>query len=245
MALTSSPISWAGPRRLVSAPLKLEDLPQIDLVLLSHNHYDHLDFPFLEQLLAKQPHHLPKLAMPLGVAEMFNGIGENVIEECDWWDCTDWPNRRWKLTCTPARHFSGRGLFDRNQSLWCSWHLASEELGFTLYFGGDSGYSSHYQAIRKHLSPPDMAMLPIGAYEPRWFMKPVHMNPEEAIQAHKDLDAQKSYGMHWGTFVLTDEPVMEPPKRIKELQSGLPVNTAFEVLRHGETVFQKSATNLT
>ncbi len=226
----ASPLPWAGPRRVREPGLPLESLPKIDFVLLSHNHYDHLDLPTLKQLR--------KISDPIIVTSIGNGAvlaraGCRNVEELGWWESAQ-PLPSLRVTATPAEHFSGRGLLDRDRALWAGFML---ECGpRKIFFAGDSGYGSHFQTIREELGKPDIAFLPIGAYLPRWFMQNVHMDPEEAVCAHVELAAECSIGMHFGTFPLADEGPQDP---ITDLAAALgrrpDIADSFHVLGFGET----------
>ena len=218
-----SPVAWAGPRRARPPGLRLADLPPIDLVLVSHNHYDHMDLPSLRKLAGRGT---PEVIGTVGNEAILQSAGFGRVATLDWWESrTAGPFR---ITATPARHFSRRGLRDANRSLWAGFSVASAQ-GHVL-FAGDSGAGPQWQEIHDRLGPPDLALLPIGAYEPRWLMAPVHMNPAEAVQAHHDLGARQSVGMHFGTFQLTDEPVDEPERALAA--SGV---ANFTTLGLGET----------
>lgn len=197
-----SPISWAGPKRARPPGIALADLPRLDLVLLSHNHYDHMDLPSLREI---QRRHAPQFVTTLGNAPALARIGIRATE-MDWWqDVTQGPLR---ITATPARHFSARTPFDRNRTLWAGFMIDSGN-GRVL-FGGDSAAGSHWQDIQTRLGAPGVALLPIGAYEPRWLMAAAHVDPAEAVQVHLALGAGHSVGMHFGTFQLTDEAIDAP-----------------------------------
>jgi L-ascorbate metabolism protein UlaG (beta-lactamase superfamily) len=198
-----SPVSWAGPARARPPGLALAALPPIDLILLSHNHYDHMDLPSLRALRAR---HDSAVLTSMGNAARLRRIGFSNVTALDWWENTELTGMR--LTATPARHFSARSLWDRNRTLWCGFFLEAQ--GRRLLFAGDSGQGGHWAEIGARLGAPDLALLPIGAYEPRWMMAPVHMNPEEAVAAHIALRARQSLGMHFGTFRLTDEAIDAP-----------------------------------
>lgn len=192
-----SPFSFAGPQRMRPPGLKFEDLPSIDLVLLSHNHYDHLDLP---TLLMLEEAHQPTFIVPLGVKAY---LDENDIKntmEMDWWAEID---NRIKITSVPAQHFSSRGMFDRDQTLWCGYVLEADQQ--KLYFAGDTGYGDFFKEIGKKLGPMDVSLIPIGAYLPKWFMSPIHVSPEEAIKIHQDVESKQSVAMHFGTFPLADD----------------------------------------
>jgi L-ascorbate metabolism protein UlaG (beta-lactamase superfamily) len=197
-----SPVTWAGPKRARPPGIALADLPRPDVVLLSHNHYDHMDIPSLRTL---QRLHAPRFVTLLGNARVLAKHGIEAIE-LDWWQQTEIGGVR--LTATPARHFSARTPWDRNRALWGGFMLDTD--AGRILFAGDSAAGPHWAAIRERLGPPALALLPVGAYEPRWFMAGAHMNPDEAVQAHLALGAARSVGMHFGTFQLTDEAIDAP-----------------------------------
>lgn len=203
----ASPVSWGGPRRLSPPGLRFEDLPRIDVVLISHDHYDHLDLNTVKRLVAA---HNPLFLVPLGLKAWFAENGMTRVEEMDWWQEREY--RTLKFVCVPAQHFSQRTLTDANQRLWASWSVLSPERRF--YFSGDTGYFTFFKEIGQRLGPFDVAALAIGAYLPPEMMKFVHLTPEEAVQAFIDLKAGALLGIHWGTFDLTDEPLGEPPQRL-------------------------------
>ncbi|TNB46074.1 MBL fold metallo-hydrolase [Martelella lutilitoris] len=201
-----SPIRWFGPKRVREPGMRLEDLPLIDLILISHNHYDHLDTATLKQLNTR---YRPKILVPVGDKPLIESIGIEDVQELEWWDEVKF-NAETMITFAPTQHSSARSLFDRDRSLWGSYFIQNEN--WSVYFGGDSGYSRHFGDIRKRLGAPDIALLGIGAYQPRSFMKPIHMDPAEAVQAHKDLGAELSIGMHYGTFQLSSEGFDQPER---------------------------------
>lgn len=223
------PVSWAGDPRACDPGVALEKLPAVDLVLISHNHFDHLDEQTI-LTLARNP--ATKFVVPLRLRDWFEDRGISNVEELDWWEGVTYKGL--KIVCTPAQHFSGRWLSDRNSTLWCSWVLLGK--GRRLYFGGDTGYFSGFTDVGKKFGPFDLALFPIGAYEPRELMKPIHMNPEDAIQAFLDLGAKRMLAIHWGTFKQTDEPLEEPPKKLQEeiLRRKL-VQENFLIFMIGET----------
>ncbi|MDP2528998.1 MAG: MBL fold metallo-hydrolase [Candidatus Palauibacterales bacterium] len=235
----ASPVGFAGPLRWVPPPLDLSELPPLDLVLVSHDHYDHLDADTVRRLVRLQP--AARWIVPLGVAELLSRWGVRRARELDWWEDVRQEVRGApvRVTCTPARHFASRGLFDRNRRLWCGWSM--EAGGRRVYFAGDTGYHPEFGAIGGRLGPFDAALLPIGAYEPRWFMRPVHMSPEEAVQAWHDLSAGKEeragalVPVHWGTFRLTDEPMEDPPARLRRAWDDARAPGSLWLLQHGET----------
>lgn len=226
----TSPISFIGPKRIREPGVDFSDLPQIDVVLISHNHYDHLDKKTLRKLNER---YSPKFIVPLGDKKLLQSIGIKDVIEMDWWENIQ-INPYTVISFTPAQHSSGRGLFDRDKSLWGSYFI--KHLNQSIYFGGDAGYSTHYSDIKKRLGSPDIAMLGIGSYAPQFFMKPVHMNPGEGVKAHKDLNAKLSIGMHVGTFQLASEPFDEPQLKLKEaLQKENIPEATFLILQEGET----------
>jgi L-ascorbate metabolism protein UlaG (beta-lactamase superfamily) len=195
----ASPVAWAGPRRHRPPGLRFEDLPPIDLVLISHNHYDHLDLPTLRRLARE---HAPRFVAGLGVGRLLTDVGVGPVLEMDWWQQAAGPGDL-TVSCVPARHFSGRGLRDRNASLWCGYVLHGP--GGLVYFAGDTGFGGHFEEIARRLGAPRLALLPIGAYLPQWFMGPVHLSPPEALRAHRILGARTSVGLHFGTFRIADD----------------------------------------
>ena len=215
----ASPFPFAGPKRLVPVPFRLSDLPNVHLVLLSHDHYDHLDKGSIQHINRLFN---PLFLAPLKVEKHLSRWGITQWLSLDWWQYTTFKGLTFH--CTPARHFSGRWLHDRNQTLWAGWMLSTPHL--SIYFAGDTAYAPFFKEIADHLMPPQIALLPIGAYEPHWLMQSVHMNPEEATRAYSDLKATHFIPMHWGTFDLADEPLDEPPERLKQAfkQAGLPLS---------------------
>jgi N-acyl-phosphatidylethanolamine-hydrolysing phospholipase D len=228
----ASPVSFAGPKRVVPAVPALEELPPIDAVVISHNHYDHLDQESVGRL-AEQVGGPPRFYVPLGLKEWFGRRGIEDVVELDWWERRDY--RGLELHFVPVQHWSKRTLTDENQTLWGGWVIKHPELSF--FFAGDAGYSKDFGDIGAKFGGFDLAAIPIGAYAPRWFMQIMHLDPAEAVQVHKDVKARRSLAIHWGTFAnLTDESLYEPPQRLAEerKKAGVP-DDAFFVLRHGET----------
>ena len=226
----ASPLSFIGPRRHRAPGLRLDALPEISCVLLSHNHYDHCDLATLREL--DQRFHMP-VVTPIGNGRLLRSAGIQRIEELDWWEAAR--TAPIPVTITPAQHFSARHPFDRNRALWGGFLM--EISGRRILFAGDTGYGPHFREIAARLSPIDFALIPIGAYEPRWFMKDIHMNPAEAVQAHLDLEAAESLAMHFGTFQLTPEGIDDPPRELGKalLERGVPAER-FKVLAVGESV---------
>jgi L-ascorbate metabolism protein UlaG (beta-lactamase superfamily) len=226
----ASPASFAGPRRVRAPGVQFDDLPSISLVLLSHNHYDHCDLGTLR--LLEQRFHAP-VVTPLGNGRLLRSAGIGRIEEIDWWETAS--TAPLPITLTPAQHFSARSMFDRNRALWGGFLI--ETGGRRILFAGDTGYGPHFPEIATRLSPVDLALLPIGAYEPRWFMKDIHMNPAEAVQAHLDLAARQSIGMHFGTFQLTPEGIDDPPRELANaLRERAVAADRFRTLEVGESL---------
>ncbi len=203
-----SPLTWAGPKRVRNPGVRFEDLPKIDVVLISHDHYDHLDVATIQRLAAT---HNPRFYVGLGVKKHL-GLQAQVFE-MDWWSSSEY-SMKLKIHFAQVQHFSGRGLFDRNSTLWGGFILETPQR--KIYFGGDAGYSSAYTQTFEKFGPMDISLLPIGAYEPHDFMKYAHMNPAEAVQAHIDLQSNLSIGIHYGTFQLTAEPIDAPQQQLQE-----------------------------
>lgn len=231
MTARTSPLPFLGPRRQVALPLAIRELPRIDVVLISHNHYDHLDAGTV-RALARQPGGEPLYLVPLGLARWFVRRGIRRVLELDWWQTHRVEGVDFHFV--PAQHWSKRTPWDTNRSLWGGWWV---ERDFSFLFAGDSGYSPDYRDIRTRMGRVDLAAIPIGAYAPRWFMAPQHVDPDEAVRIFEDLEARRAVAMHWGTFVLTDEPLDEPPRRLHAALAakGVPPERFF-VMRFGETL---------
>lgn len=275
----ASPITWLGPRRWVEPGIDFDALPPIDGVLISHDHYDHLDTPTVRRLAARYPD--ARWFAPLGVGTWLAQRGARDIVERDWWETVEWhsaehraggpsrgaprrvapqrvaPHVPLHLTCTPAQHFSGRRLDNRNHTLWCGWTVRAGPRA--VYFVGDTGRHPLFAEIGQRLGPFDATLIPIGAYDPQWFMRPVHITPEDAVAAYGEIANGQlgnalganglqpgnapvtnvpplMIGMHWGTFKLTDEPMDEPPSRTRRAwdAAGYPPERLW-VPRHGES----------
>jgi L-ascorbate metabolism protein UlaG (beta-lactamase superfamily) len=223
-----SPVSFAGPRRAVPPGLRFEQLPPIDVVFVSHNHYDHMDLPTLRRLAAERR---PRILVPLGNKRTLDRGGVNGGEELDWWQ----PARvrdGVHVHAVPAQHFSGRGLFDRDRALWAGFVVTGP--AGAMYFAGDTGFGPHFSQIRERYGPPRLALLPIGAFRPEWFMSRVHMSPDDALRAHETLGAGASVGIHFGTFRLTDDGQDEPAERVATLLKEREPRPRFWVLGFGE-----------
>ncbi len=225
------PFPWAGPKRAVEPGIAMSRLPHVDAVVISHNHYDHLDLPTLIQL---KEHSNPVFVVPLGNAGVIREhVSENVIE-LDWWASYK-VGEGSSILLTPSRHNSGRGLFDRDESLWGSYAIFLGGKNY-VYFAGDTAYSSHFSEIYRRLGNPTIALLPIGAYEPNERMREFHMNPKEAVQAHIDLKSRTSVAMHFGAFNLTAEAIDAPARDLKQAIAHNPESLPFRMLAEGETL---------
>ncbi|GAA5995474.1 hypothetical protein JCM5350_004599 [Sporobolomyces pararoseus] len=249
-----SPSQLIGPARVAKPPIKLEEIPHVDAVIISHNHYDHLDITTLKHLYKSQPKGSIHFFAPLGNKTWFEnviGCKEDQVTELDWWETRNLtlsqstkeveeepensvvssPGGSLKITATPCQHFTGRGIFDRNDTLWSSWSVESTG-GGKIWFAGDTGYRSiprgvpleeednyphcpAFKEIGQREGPFDFSMIPIGAYDPRHFMSRVHCSPEDAVELHRETKSRRSLGMHHSTWMLTCEPMDEPPKRLR------------------------------
>ena len=239
----ASPVQLVGPKRAQPPGVSMADLPNIDAVLISHNHYDHLDRNSVAQLdeKAKSAGKKTLFIVPLGLKAWFNGIGIDSVVELDWWQHHTLGGVEFNLT--PVQHWSARGLNDRSATLWGGWAVLGAD--FHWYYAGDTGYSRDFADTAKHFAPRqtaalgggfDLALIPIGAYEPRWFMSQQHVNPMESVRIHQDVGAKRSIAVHWGTFQLTDEPLDLPPKDLAIARQALGVKEAdFGVLAIGES----------
>ena len=212
----SSPVSWAGPKRHHAPGIRFEDLPPIDAVLISHNHYDHMDVPTLRRLKRE------RTFVGLGNAAFVKGA-----TDLDWWESAPLANDI-RVHCVPAQHFSSRGVTDRDANLWCGFVLETPR--GNIYFAGDTGYGPHFAMIRERFGPMRLALLPIGAYRPEWFMCSVHVSPKEAVRAARELGAEVSIPMHWFTFHLGDDGQDEPAE---VLRRELTPDVRWEILQPG------------
>jgi len=236
----AGPVKYVAPKRTQAPGLALAQLPRIDVVLISHNHYDHLDAPTILDL-NQQTGGPPLFIVPLGIKEWMNNLGVNSVREMDWWQ--SYRVNEVNFIFTPVRHWSARQGNDFNQSLWGGWAVMGET--FQWYFSGDTGYSRDFSDLKnrvKELQTPDLgggfdlALIGIGAYAPRWFMSEQHVNPSEAIKIHQDLAAKHSIGVHWGTFNLSDEALDQPPKDLAQARDAVGMDKdEFAVIAIGET----------
>lgn len=225
-----SPLSWLGPKRHRQPGVELSSLPKIDAVVVSHNHYDHLD---KKSLLAIDEKDQAVFIVPLGNKKLLQSIGIKNVVELDWWQAFSLNGS--KITLVPMQHWSARGLTDKCETLWGGYVIESD--GLKVLFSGDTGYNRQFKEIEQRFGSMNASILPIGAYEPRWFMKSQHMSPKEAIQAHLDLKSHLSIGNHLGTFQLTDEGIDEP---IHELHNNLKLRgidpKQFITPKNGQTI---------
>lgn len=239
----ASPMQFFGPKRAQAPGVSLDDLPPIDVVVISHNHYDHLDRDSIVGLAAKarQEGNTTVFLVPLGHRLWFENLGVTQVVELDWWQ--KHTVRGVDFYLTPSQHWSARGVLDHAKALWGSWSVFATDLHW--YFAGDTGYSGDFVNTRARFADRqtpalgggfDLALIPLGAYEPRWFMSTHHINPEEAVQVHHDLRAKLSVGVHWGTFALSDEALDQPPKDLLTARAVKGLTDAdFTLLKIGET----------
>ena len=221
----ASPLSWVGPKRRRKPGMRMEDLPPIDAVLITHNHFDHLDLPTLRQLATRGR---STFVVTARCARLLRSQKIESVHELDWGESLAISG--FTIHCVPALHFSARGIFDRNKTLWCGYVI--EYPGSLAYFAGDTSFGSHFAQIREKFGSPQLALLPIGAYEPRWFMSPVHMAPEEAVRAHEILGAKTSIAIHHGTFQLADDGIDSPQRQLMASRR----DDSFLILSNGQSV---------
>lgn len=207
-SLRASPVQFAGPKRVVKPAIAFDDLPLIDIVLISHNHYDHLDLATLKRLKDRDA---PKFVAGLKTKSFLEDNDIEAAIDLDWWQSII--ANKTKITFVPSQHWSARGIFDKREMLWGGFYI---ENSHKIYFAGDTGYGKFFKIIKEKLGAPDLSLIPIGAYEPRWFMKDAHLNPKDSLQAFKDLESKKMIGIHFGTFKLTDEGYNDPIKTLHE-----------------------------
>ncbi len=223
-----SPFQFIGPQRMRPPGLDFDALPKIDVVLISHNHYDHMDKNTIKRL---NKVHQPTYICPLGNDKILKSWGCKNIVCKDWWSVTEIADLQFHII--PANHFSSRGFYDRNTSQWCGFYIQSNQR--RIYYVGDTGYGDNFEEVKSRIGSPDLSFIPIGAFKPEWFMGPIHVTPEEAIQIHLDVESTKSIAMHFGTFPLADDN----PKRAKErLLKGLKKaqlnESDFEIVEEGK-----------
>ncbi len=220
----ASPVSFFGPKRFHDMPISLKELPDIDILVLSHNHYDHFDEATLKALKDR----IGQVYTTLGIKDMLLNLGfsANQVTELDWWE--EAQDKTIQIIATPSQHFSGRGVFDRNKTLWASWVIRTPQTN--LFFGADSGYFEGFKQIGEHFGPFDMTFLENGAYNERW--RQIHMMPEETVQAHLDLRGKWLYPIHNGSFKLSMHPWKEPFQRVEK--AALENNVAIIFPMFGE-----------
>ena len=233
----ASPSQLIGPKRTTKPALSITQLPHIDVIVISHDHYDHLDMHSVVVLYERQRSNPPLFVVPLKVGQWLKKHRISNWVELDWWQSTSFNN--WRFHAVPVQHFSGRGL-KPNNTLWAGWVmecLKDSRKPYKVFFAGDTGYSDDFKNINKQFGAMDLSFIPIGAYAPRWFMKEVHVNPDEAVRIHLDVKSKRSIGMHWGSFVLTDEPMDEPPKNLEEAKAKYSLShDEFISVAHGEII---------
>ena len=225
----ASPLKFYGPLRKTPLALAPSELPALDAIFISHNHYDHLDRTTVRQLHRRFPQ--VQFFVPLGLGRWFARLGIKKVTELDWWQSVSWQGLT--VTCVPAQHWSMRTLWDRDRTLWCGWVAQSSALRF--WFSGDTGYMPELLQIPERLGPLDAAAIPIGAYAPRWFMWPHHMDPENAVRLWQQLGRPLSVPIHWGVFELTDESLDAPPRELlAELEKQQEKSETFSPLKIGQ-----------
>lgn len=230
----ASPFSSFGPKRVRNPGLSFDQLPPIDLVLISHNHYDHMDLPTLKKLNERDK---PLFMVGLGNKETLNTEGIHNVLEMDWWqEERNVLKSSISINFVPAQHWSARGLFDRFETLWGGFFIQTKS--GNIYFAGDTGFGEFFKRIKARYGSPILSFFPIGAYEPRWFMKAAHMNPQEAIKAHFEIESTHSYGIHFGTFQLTDEGYKDPIEDFMRSKKNVDFKeSTFEVPEFGKGYF--------
>ena len=210
-SMRASPFSFIGPKRRIPLIIEIAELPKIDYVFITHNHYDHLDIPSLKTIQKYNPEII--FYVPLGDKDILESYSINNIKEFDWWEM--YSNENMSITFVPTKHWSARGFFDRNRSLWGGWAIQTEDKSF-LHLG-DTGYDVKFRDYRDKIGEIDIGFIPIGSYFPREIESDYHANPSEGVQISLDLNIKKSYGIHWGNIYFSQEPTYEPRDIIKEI----------------------------
>ncbi|XP_029652089.1 N-acyl-phosphatidylethanolamine-hydrolyzing phospholipase D isoform X1 [Octopus sinensis] len=227
-------VQFAGPKRFRPLPLSISDLPRVDVVLISHNHYDHLDYDTVVALREKFGAKLTWF-VPAGNGRWMRETGRcKNVKELSWWESSEVPDHpEVRIVCTPCQHWSRRGVNDTNRALWSSWSVLGPTQNY--FFTGDTGYCAAFKQIGAEYGPFSLAAIPIGSFEPRWMMRPQHVDPAEAVLIHQDIRSKQSFGIHWGTFKLASEFYMAPKEKLKsELESKKVSETEFFTVKHGE-----------
>ncbi|GAB3265426.1 MBL fold metallo-hydrolase [Larkinella harenae] len=226
----TSPFQWIGPERHRPPGIRLEDVPAIDILLISHNHWDHLDIKTVQKICQRDQ---PRVYCPLGVKAFLEEQGCKNVTEMDWHGSLAYNNQT-TIRCVPAQHFSGRGMFDRDATLWCGFIVESQVAG-KLYFVGDTGYGSFFKKIGEQYGPMRLSLVPVGAFRPTWFMSPIHCSPEEAVRIHDDIRSQQSVAIHYGTFPLADDGETEPIDELHKIFQKQPqLAERFWIIPEGE-----------
>jgi N-acyl-phosphatidylethanolamine-hydrolysing phospholipase D len=237
----ASPSAWAGPRREVPPVLDALSLPDVDVVLISHDHFDHLEEETVRRLAQRGPRE-PTFIAPLGVGRWLRLWGAQRVVELDWWSNTEIKGLRVHLV--PARHWSGRGALDQNTTLWGGFIVTDQASVSRFYFAGDTAYGDLFGEIGRRFGPIELSAIPIGAYEPRWYLANQHVNPQEAVRIHQDVRSQCSVGVHWGTYRATDEAMDAPPRELRAaLAQTSSIEGQFVVLPHGATLIVRKSLN--
>ena len=228
----ASPFRNIGPKRLIPPAIPLNKIPKIDVITVSHNHYDHLDIRSLKKISKNHPDAI--FLVPAGDEKLLQRKRIKNVYNFNWWESIE--HKEFVFTFTPVQHWSKRSLFDRNKSLWGGWYIKNKD--YSIYHAGDTGYSKDFIDTRLKLGAPKYAFIPIGAYDPEWFMAESHVNPEDAVQIMLDLEAEKAFGMHWATFTLTDEDTIEPKERLKKAvdENG---SIDFKSVSPGDVIYLK------
>ena len=228
----ASPFRNIGPKRLIPPAIPLNKIPKIDVVTVSHNHYDHLDIRSLKKISKNHPDAV--FLVPAGDEKLLQRKRIKNVYNFNWWESIE--HKEFVFTFTPVQHWSKRSLFDRNKSLWGGWYIKNQD--YSIYHAGDTGYSKDFIDTRLKLGAPKYAFIPIGAYDPEWFMAESHVNPEDAVKIMLDLEAEKAFGMHWATFTLTDEDTIEPKERLKKAvdENG---SIDFKSVSPGDVIYLK------
>ncbi|KAK3610571.1 hypothetical protein CHS0354_009011 [Potamilus streckersoni] len=229
-----APFQWMGPKRYRDPPCTIKELPDVDVVIISHDHYDHLDHGSVLELHSRFGDSLRWYA-PIGIGSWLKGYGVNNVVELSWWEEDRFTKKAktFIFACVPAQHWCKRTAIDTNKRLWGSWAIKGPRHSF--YFAGDTGYCKGFSQIGRKYGPFSLAAIPIGAYDPRWFMSSHHVEPKDSVQIHLDVRAEHSIGIHWGTFKLTYEPYMEPKSLLmKELEQRGMHKESFITINHGE-----------